>query len=79
MARCDWQRGRSGLTKFLRHNEVLAGFARLSFSMNVASLPQVKMMHAIDAIGALVAPAWREQPRLSRTTNAVVKPPKGNT
>jgi hypothetical protein len=27
--------------------------------MNVASLPQAKMMHAIDAIGARVAPALR--------------------
>ena len=30
--------------------------------MNVASLPQVQMMRAIDAIGARVAPALHEQP-----------------
>src|SRR5580765_6546089 len=43
--------------KILRHSEALGGVSRLSFQMNVASLPQVKMMRAIDAIGAAVAPA----------------------
>jgi len=38
-------------------SEALGGIVRLSFMMNVASLPQVEMMHAIDAIGARVAPA----------------------
>ena len=28
--------------------------------MNVSSLPQVKMMHAIDAIGARVVPALHQ-------------------
>jgi hypothetical protein len=45
--------------RILRHSETLDGIVRLSFMMNVASLPQVKMMHAIDAIGARVAPALR--------------------
>jgi len=46
--------------KILRHSEVLGGISRLSFQMNAASLPQVKMMRAIDAIGARVAPALRQ-------------------
>jgi alkanesulfonate monooxygenase SsuD/methylene tetrahydromethanopterin reductase-like flavin-dependent oxidoreductase (luciferase family) len=63
----DAQRGPNGallvgspdevVDKILRHSEALGGMVRLSFMMNVASLPQVKMMHAIDAIGARVAPA----------------------
>src|SRR5438105_7764342 len=65
----DAQRGPNGallvgspdevVDKILRHNEALGGIVRLSFMMNVASLPQVKMMHAIDAIGAGVAPPLR--------------------
>src|SRR6186997_510282 len=63
----DAQRGPDGalligspdevVDKILRHNEALGGIVRLSFMMKVASLPQVRMMHAIDAIGARVAPA----------------------
>ena len=66
-ARFDAQRGPNGallvgspdevVDKILRHSEALGGIVQLSFMMNVASLPQVKMMHAIDAIGARVAPA----------------------
>ena len=48
--------------KILRHSETLGGITRLSFMMNVASLSQVQMMRAIDAIGARVAPALHEQP-----------------
>jgi probable LLM family oxidoreductase len=69
----DAQRGPNGallvgspdevVEKILRHNEVLGGVVRLSFMMNVASLPQVRMMHAIDAIGARVAPALRDAGR----------------
>jgi alkanesulfonate monooxygenase SsuD/methylene tetrahydromethanopterin reductase-like flavin-dependent oxidoreductase (luciferase family) len=65
----DAQRGPNGallvgspdevVDKILRHTEALGGVVRLSFMMNVASLPQAKMMHAIDAIGARVAPALR--------------------
>src|SRR5438045_4865118 len=50
----DAQRGPSGalligspdevLEKILRHNEALGGIVRLSFMMNVASLPQVRLM-----------------------------------
>lgn len=45
--------------KILRFDEALGGIARLSFMMNAASLPQAKMMRAIDAIGARVAPVLR--------------------
>src|SRR4029077_7069052 len=68
----DAQRGPSGallvgspnelVDKILRHSETLGGITPLSFMMNVASLPQVQMMRAIDAIGARVAPALHEQP-----------------
>jgi hypothetical protein len=46
--------------KILRHSEALGGISRISFQMNAASLPQVKMMRAIDAIGARVAPALHQ-------------------
>src|SRR5712692_4546265 len=62
----DAQRGPNGallvgspdevVDKILRHSEVLA-----------ASLPQVKMMRAIDAIGARVAPVLRERLVTERT------------
>jgi len=65
----DAQRGPNGallvgspdevVDKIQRHRDALGGIVRLSFMMNVASLPQVRMMHAIDAIGARVAPALR--------------------
>jgi hypothetical protein len=42
--------------KIIRHSEALGGISRISFQMNVASLPHVKMMRAIDALGAGVAP-----------------------
>jgi len=63
----DAQRGTNGalligspdevVDKVLRHSEALGGIARLTFQMNAASLPQLKMMRAIDAIAARVAPA----------------------
>src|SRR6266851_746299 len=66
----DTQRGRSGallvgspeevVDKIIRHSETLGGISRLSFMMNAASLPQVNMMRAIDAIGAQVAPALHQ-------------------
>jgi probable LLM family oxidoreductase len=62
----DAQRGANGALligspdevtdKILRHSEALGGVARITFQMNAASLPHVKMMRAIDAIGARVAP-----------------------
>jgi probable LLM family oxidoreductase len=66
----DAQRGPTGallvgspdevIEKILRHGEALGGISRLSFQMNVASLPQIKMMRAIDAIGARVVPALHQ-------------------
>ena len=53
--------------KIVRHSEVLGGISRLSFHMNAASLRRVKMMRAIDAIGARVAPILRERPVTERT------------
>ncbi len=63
----DAQRGPAGalligspdevIDKILRHSEVLGGISRVSFQINAASLPQIQMMRAIDAIGARVVPA----------------------
>ena len=39
--------------------QVLGGIERLSFQMNIASLPHAKRMHAIKLLGAKVAPAIR--------------------
>jgi alkanesulfonate monooxygenase SsuD/methylene tetrahydromethanopterin reductase-like flavin-dependent oxidoreductase (luciferase family) len=62
----DAQRGPTGalligspdevVDKILRHSEALGGISRLSFQINAASLPQIKMMRAIDAVGARVVP-----------------------
>jgi hypothetical protein len=66
----DAQRGPTGalligspnevVDKIIRHSEALGGISRLTFQMNAASLPQIKMMRAIDVLGARVAPALRE-------------------
>src|ERR1700732_5321100 len=66
----DAQRGRDGalligspdevVDKILRHAEALGGISRISFQMNAASLPQAKMMRAIDAIGARVLPVLHQ-------------------
>jgi hypothetical protein len=42
--------------KILHHSETLGGIARVTFQMNAASLPQEKMLRAIETIGARVAP-----------------------
>jgi len=47
--------------KILRHDEALGGISRISFQMNAASLPHGKLMRAIEAIGARVAPALRKE------------------
>src|SRR5258706_6137926 len=46
--------------KILRHAEALGGGSRMSFQMKAASLPQVKLMRAVDAIGARVLPALHQ-------------------
>jgi probable LLM family oxidoreductase len=66
----DAQRGPQGallignpeemVEKILRHSASLGGISRISFQMSVASLPHAKLMRAIEAIGARVAPALRE-------------------
>ncbi len=47
--------------KILRHSEALGGISRITFMMNGASLPHLKLMSAIDLIGGRVAPVLREE------------------
>ena len=47
--------------KIVRHSKALGGISRITFMMNAASLPHVKLMQAIKLIGARVAPALREE------------------
>src|SRR5213594_3780929 len=42
--------------KILRHSEALGGISRITFMMNGASLPHLKLMSAIDLIASGVAP-----------------------
>lgn len=46
--------------KIIRHSEALGGISRITFQMNVASLPHAKLMQAIETIGTRVAPTLRE-------------------
>src|SRR5712692_4306603 len=67
----DAQRGPQGalligdpdevVDKIVRHNEALGGISRINFQMNASSLPHVKIMRAIEAIGTRVVPALRER------------------
>jgi probable LLM family oxidoreductase len=67
----DAQRGPQGalvigdpdevVEKIVRHSKTLGGISRITFQMNAASLPHVKMMRAIELIGTQVAPALREE------------------
>ena len=45
--------------KILEHSEALGGINRISFQMDVASLPHTKLMQAIELIGTRVAPLLR--------------------
>jgi probable LLM family oxidoreductase len=47
--------------KLVRHSEALGGVSRVTFQMNAASLPQEKLMQAIELIATRVAPAVREK------------------
>jgi probable LLM family oxidoreductase len=47
------------IAKAIATDEALGGIARLTFHMNVASLPQAELLSAIDIIGTTVAPAVR--------------------
>jgi len=70
-AHFDVQRGPEGalligdpdevVDKIVRYNEALGGISRINFQMNAASLPHVKIMGAIEAIGTRVVPALRER------------------
>jgi alkanesulfonate monooxygenase SsuD/methylene tetrahydromethanopterin reductase-like flavin-dependent oxidoreductase (luciferase family) len=69
--RYDAQRGPEGalligsaeevVDKILRHSEALGGISRVTFQMNAASLPHVKLMQAIELLGERVAPALRRE------------------
>jgi probable LLM family oxidoreductase len=54
--------------KIHRHSDALGGISRITFQMNVTSLPHASLMRAIERIGTSVAPALQEQavPRSSR-------------
>ena len=45
--------------KILEHSEALGGISRISFQMDVASLPHAKLMHSIELLGTCVAPMLR--------------------
>ncbi len=47
--------------KILRHSQALGGISRITFMMNGASLPHLKLMSAIDLIASRVAPVLREE------------------
>jgi alkanesulfonate monooxygenase SsuD/methylene tetrahydromethanopterin reductase-like flavin-dependent oxidoreductase (luciferase family) len=46
--------------KLLQMNEALGGISRISFQMSVAALPHDKLTHAIELLGARVAPIIRK-------------------
>jgi probable LLM family oxidoreductase len=47
--------------KILRINEDLGGISRLTFQMSVATLSHARLMHAIEVLGAKVAPVVRKK------------------
>jgi alkanesulfonate monooxygenase SsuD/methylene tetrahydromethanopterin reductase-like flavin-dependent oxidoreductase (luciferase family) len=47
--------------KIHRHSEALGGISRITFQMNVTSLPHAELMRAIELIGASLAPALRQE------------------
>jgi probable LLM family oxidoreductase len=51
---------RDVVEKILRHSEALGGISRITFQMNVSSLPHEKLMAAIEMVGAHVMPALRD-------------------
>ena len=67
----DAQRGPDGalligspddvVEKIHRHSDALGGISRLTFQMNVTSLPHAKLMRAIELLGASVAPALHQE------------------
>lgn len=69
-AHYDAQRGPQGaliigdpdevVKKIIRHSKALGGISRVTFQMDPGSLPQERMMRAIELLGERVAPALRE-------------------
>jgi probable LLM family oxidoreductase len=49
------------IDKIRHYDEVLGGISRLTFQMDLAALPHTKLLHAIETIGTVVAPAMRVQ------------------
>jgi probable LLM family oxidoreductase len=47
--------------KIVRVSEALGGISRITLQMNASSLPHAKLMRAIEAVGARVAPALRDE------------------
>ena len=70
-AHFDVQRGPEGalligdpdevVEKIVRYNEALGGISRINLQMNAASLPHVKIMGNVEAIGTRVVPALRQR------------------
>ena len=46
--------------KILHVNDALGGLSRVTFQMNAAAVPRAKMLHAIEILGARVAPLVRK-------------------
>jgi len=47
--------------KLLYVNEALGGISRMTFQMNVATLPHEKLMHAMTLLGTQVKPMLAEK------------------
>ena len=47
--------------KIRRHSEALGDISRITFQMDVADVPQAKLLHAIELLGSRVAPVLREK------------------
>lgn len=45
--------------KILRHSEAIGGISRITFQMDVADLPQTKLLRSIELLGSHVAPILR--------------------
>ena len=43
--------------KILRHGEALGGISRVTFQMDVAEMPQAKLLRSIELLGTSIAPA----------------------
>jgi alkanesulfonate monooxygenase SsuD/methylene tetrahydromethanopterin reductase-like flavin-dependent oxidoreductase (luciferase family) len=47
--------------KILRHGEGLGGISRVTFQLDVATLPHAKLLRAIELLGTRVAPLLRQE------------------